>query len=87
MNLGFATIPGWSQLLPYPELIDDGTVALCMAMLLFLIPTRSKNTQSLAVMGPDVIVGLPWNIVLLFGGGFALAKGFQVTGLAALIGT
>ena len=29
---------------------------------------------------------LPWNIVLLFGGGFALAKGFQVTGLSTLIG-
>jgi sodium-dependent dicarboxylate transporter 2/3/5 len=37
-------------------------------------------------MGPDVIKKLPWNIVLLFGGGFALAKGFQVTGLSAFIG-
>jgi sodium-dependent dicarboxylate transporter 2/3/5 len=33
-----------------------------------------------------VIKNIPWNIVLLFGGGFALAKGFQVTGLATLIG-
>ena len=37
-------------------------------------------------MGPDVVRGLPWNIVLLFGGGFALAHGFQVTGLARFIG-
>ena len=86
LNLGFFAIPGWSQLIPYPKLIDDGTVALCMAMILFLIPTRSRDAKSLTIMGPDVIQNLPWNIVLLFGGGFALAKGFQVTGLSSLIG-
>ncbi len=84
--LGFLTIPGWSQLIPYPDLIDDGTVALFMAMLLMLIPTRSKAAKSPTIMGAWVIKKLPWNIVLLFGGGFALAKGFQVTGLSALIG-
>jgi sodium-dependent dicarboxylate transporter 2/3/5 len=61
-------------------------VALVMAMILFLIPTRSKDVQTATIMGPDVIKNIPWNIVLLFGGGFALAKGFQVTGLATLIG-
>jgi len=38
------------------------------------------------VMSPDVVRKLPWDIVLLFGGGFALAKGFQSSGLSALIG-
>jgi sodium-dependent dicarboxylate transporter 2/3/5 len=37
-------------------------------------------------MSLDVITKLPWGIVLLFGGGFALAKGFQVSGLSAFIG-
>ena len=86
LNLGFLSIPGWSQLIPYPKLIDDGTVALVMAMILFLIPTRSKDAQTATIMGPDVIKNIPWNIVILFGGGFALAKGFQVTGLSTLIG-
>lgn len=86
LNLGFVSIPGWSQLIPYPELIDDGTVAMVMAMILFLIPTRSKDAETATIMGPDVIKNIPWNIVLLFGGGFALAKGFQVTGLSTLIG-
>ncbi len=84
--IGFITIPGWSQILSNPELIDDATVAMSMAMLMFLIPTRTKGTKYSTVMGPDVITKLPWNIVLLFGGGFALAKGFQVTGLSAFIG-
>jgi sodium-dependent dicarboxylate transporter 2/3/5 len=86
LNLGFVSIPGWSQLIPYPKLIDDGTVALVMAMILFLIPTRSKDAETATIMGPDVIKNIPWNIVILFGGGFALAKGFQVTGLSTLIG-
>jgi len=86
LNLGVVSIPGWSQLIPYPKLIDDGTVALVMATILFLIPTRSKDAPTATIMGPEVIKNIPWNIVLLFGGGFALAKGFQVTGLATLIG-
>jgi sodium-dependent dicarboxylate transporter 2/3/5 len=86
LDVGFVSIPGWSRLIPYPKLIDDGTVALFMSMLLFLIPTRSKDAGSPALMGPEGLKNLPWNIVLLFGGGFALAKGFQVTGLSTLIG-
>jgi sodium-dependent dicarboxylate transporter 2/3/5 len=86
LQVGIATIPGWSRLLPYPEMIDDGTVAITMASLLFFIPTRDRSRGDQRVMGRDVIPRLPWNIVLLFGGGFALAAGFQHTGLAQLIG-
>jgi sodium-dependent dicarboxylate transporter 2/3/5 len=57
-----------------------------MAMVLFLIPCRSKDAEASTIMGADVFNTLPWNIVLLFGGGFALAKGFQTTGLSAAIG-
>ena len=97
------TIPGWSSLLPFGGFVDDGTVAIGMASVLFFIPTRNRsrtgdaddasdagtapsNAGDTRVMGPDVIPRLPWNIVLLIGGGFALASGFQQTGLAQLIG-
>jgi sodium-dependent dicarboxylate transporter 2/3/5 len=86
LQFGVATIPGWSRLLPFPELIDDGTVAITLASLLFFIPTRDRSRGDLRVMGPDVIPRLPWNIVLLFGGGFALAAGFQSSGLSQLLG-
>jgi sodium-dependent dicarboxylate transporter 2/3/5 len=86
LQVGLFTIPGWSRLLPNPEMIDDGTVAIAMASVLFFIPTRDRDRKERRVMGPDVIPRLPWNIVLLFGGGFALAAGFQRTGLAQLIG-
>jgi len=86
LQIGIATIPGWSRLLPYPDLIDDGTVAIAMASILFFIPTKDRSSRDRRVMGAEVIPRLPWNIVLLFGGGFALADGFQATGLAQLLG-
>ena len=86
LTLGFVTIPGWSRLLANAGLIDDATVAIAMAMLLFLIPSRSPNAGFRTLAGVDVFRKIPWHIVLLFGGGFALAKGFQVTGLSAYVG-
>jgi sodium-dependent dicarboxylate transporter 2/3/5 len=86
LQVGLFTIPGWSRLLPFPGMIDDGTVAIAMASVLFFFPARNKEKGDRRIMGPDVIPRLPWNIVLLFGGGFALAAGFQRTGLAQLIG-
>jgi sodium-dependent dicarboxylate transporter 2/3/5 len=84
--LGFVTIPGWSNLLPTSKLIDDGTVAVFMASLLFFFPTRNPQAKTATLMDVTVFKNLPWDIVILFGGGFALAKGFQVTGLADFIG-
>ena len=87
LNLGFMTLPGWAGLLPYPKLIDDGTVAIAMSVLLFFMPTKSKNADSAAILDMGVFSKLPWGIILLFGGGFALAKGFQASGLSVFIGS
>ena len=89
LNLGAFTLPGWSRALPWPALIDDGTVAIAMASVLFFIPTRDRQRRAAGetrVMGAEVIPRLPWNVVLLIGGGLALASGFQRTGLAQTIG-
>ena len=86
LNLGAFTLPGWSRLLPWPKLVDDGTVAIAMASLLFFIPARDRSGGETRIMGAEVIPRLPWNVVLLIGGGFALASAFQRTGLAPLIG-
>jgi sodium-dependent dicarboxylate transporter 2/3/5 len=86
LNVGLFSIPGWSRLLGNPGMIDDGAIAIGMASILFLIPSRDRSSGATRLMGPDVVPKLPWDIVLLFGGGFALAAGFQRTGLALLIG-
>lgn len=87
LTLGLITIPGWSNLLPTAAFIDDGTVAIFMASLLFFLPARNPEGNTATLMDVSVFRHIPWAVVLLFGGGFALAKGFQVTGLAALIGS
>lgn len=84
--LGFVTIPGWSNLLPTSKLIDDGTVAVFMASIMFFFPARNPEAKTATLMDVTVFKDLPWDIILLFGGGFAMAKGFQVTGLADFIG-
>ncbi len=87
LNLGFTVFPGWAGLLPFPKLIDDGTVAIAMAAILFFLPTRSKDAKSAAILDSTVFSKLPWGIILLFGGGFALAKGFAASGLSVFIGS
>ncbi len=86
LNFGFVQISGWSNLLAYPKLVDDGTVAMTMALILFFIPVKSRESERACILGINTVQRLPWNIVLLFGGGFALARGFKVTGLSAYIG-
>ncbi|MFH1196165.1 MAG: SLC13 family permease [bacterium] len=86
MNLDFIKIPGWSTLFSKADFIDDGVVAMTMAIILFLIPTKSEETKSQFILGADAIGKIPWDIVLLFGGGFAIAEGFVSSGLSKLIG-
>lgn len=83
LNLGFTIIPGWSSLFPNPKYLNDGTVAIFVAMLLFIIPSTKKRQ---ALVGWKIMLNLPWHIVFLFGGGFALAKGFIDSGLSNYVG-
>ena len=55
-----------------------------MAVLLFLIP--AKRPKAGRIMDWNAIAQLPWNIILLFGGGFALASGFVKSGLSLWLG-
>lgn len=75
-------IPGWSGLFENPGYINDGTVAIAASVILFFIPSRDGSR----ILTWKTTVKLPWNIVLLFGGGFALASGFKESGLSEWIG-
>ncbi|MCP3919527.1 MAG: SLC13/DASS family transporter [bacterium] len=77
-------VPGWSRCFEQPGFLDDGTVAVAVALLLFLIPARNEAGQRL--MDWETAAGLKWGIVLLFGGGFALAAGFKESGLSVWLG-
>ncbi len=84
IDIGNFTIPGWSQLFSNPSYFNDGTVAIAMALILFLIPSVKEKGKR--ILDWDTAAKLPWNIVILFGGGFALASGFKESGLADFLG-
>lgn len=85
LNLGFITITGWASIFSVPAFIDDGTVAITMAFLLFLFPSKNKDIRD-AILDFKSFEQVPWSIILLFGGGFALASGFANSGLSTYIG-
>lgn len=84
LDFGSVNIPGWADLFGNPEYINDGTVAIFYAIVLFIIPAKKKKDGRL--MDWKTARGIPWNIVLLFGGGFALASGFKDSGLSLWFG-
>ena len=83
-DLGPVNLPGWSSLFEHPAYFGDGTVAIAMACLLFMIPSTSEPGRRL--LDWEVAKGLRWDIVLLYGGGFALASAFVASGLSAWMG-
>lgn len=60
-------------------MIDDGTVSIAMALTLFMIPASKAIGGRL--LDWDDAAKIPWGILLLFGGGLAIAKGFETSGL------
>ncbi len=65
--------------------LDDTMIAMAGGLTLFLIPAGKK--KRMGILTWDDAVKLPWGIILLFGGGLALAEAFESSGLAAWIGT
>tara|TARA_B100001057_G_scaffold376498_1_gene381670 strand:+ start:1375 stop:2841 length:1467 start_codon:yes stop_codon:yes gene_type:complete len=80
----FAWISRSFLLQPIVPGIDDTIIAMIGAIIIFLLPTKNKKRSLLKW---DEAVKLPWGILLLFGGGMALAAGFKDSGLALWIGT
>ncbi len=85
LNFGIFHIPRWDQLFGHPSWITDGNVAMLIGVLLFVIPAKNKSGGKF-IMDWKTAERIPWNIILLFGGGFALAEGFKASGLTEYIG-
>ena len=64
--------------------LDDTVIAIAAALALFLIPSGSSSNVPL--MDWDTVRRVPWGVLLLFGGGLALASAISGSGLAQWLG-
>jgi sodium-dependent dicarboxylate transporter 2/3/5 len=64
--------------------LDDTIIGMAGGLLLFLIPDQPKSLKG--ILNWEDAGKLPWGIILLFGGGLALADAFESSGLAKWIG-
>ena len=80
LDLGSIRVPGWSTLLPWAGFIKDSTVAMFVALSLFFIPVDRK--EGTRVLNWEWASRIPWDVLILLGGGFALAAAFRTTGLS-----
>lgn len=86
---------GWSYYLdkllvnlgttPVGIYIDDGTISILMALSLFIIPASREHGGRL--LDWESAKKIPWGILLVFGGGLALARGFSSSGLSTYMAT
>ena len=74
---------GWSGLLGITH-AGDSTVAVIGAILLFVTPRGDDSKAYL--LNWEKALEIPWGILLLFAGGLTIAKAFQVSGTAQLLG-
>ena len=66
------------QLVKIIPFLDDTIIAISFAIVLFIIPDK-KNKP---LLNWEDTIKLPWGILLLFGGGMAIASAFGKSGLA-----
>ncbi len=79
---GELVIPGWSSVLGLTGYVHDSTVAMVAALLLFILPA-DKEKRLLDWKSASQV---PWGVCMIVGGGYAIAAGFESTGLADWLG-
>ncbi|MDA7833344.1 SLC13 family permease [Pseudomonadales bacterium] len=72
---------GWSTWLDLKG-ANDASVALVAVVCMFLIP----NGKGERLLDWETAAKIPWGMLILFGGGIAIAKAFVVSGLSAALG-
>jgi len=80
---GSVTIPGWTTMLGLQDSIHDSTIAMGSALLLFILPANKERRLITWKEASQV----PWGVVMIVGGGYAMAASFESTGLADWLGT
>ena len=74
-------VGGWSGLLGL-ESANDASVALIAVVMMFLVP----NGKGEKLLDWDTASRIPWGVLILFGGGIAIAKAFDSSGISVALG-
>ena len=80
---GFCWISRSYLLQDFLPALDDTIVAIAFGLILFVLPSKEKKST---LLNWKDTFQLPWGIIILFGGGMALAKAFETSGLAVWLG-
>ena len=82
-EFGDVVLPGLVDLAPR---LTDATIGILGALLLFVISARDRDGSRRPLLTWDEARVIPWDVLLLFGGGLSLAAAMESTGLARWLG-
>lgn len=77
-------IPGFAENFGWFTGLDDTAIAIGAGIAMFLLPGRGR--REMVLVWKDAEDGLPWGVLLLFGGGLSLASAVAATGLDGWFG-
>jgi len=83
IRIGEFTLRGWASLTSLGNYVHDSTVAILAALALFLTPVNLDKGEF--ILNWKSASRIPWGILILFGGGIALGRGFTSSHLAESI--
>ncbi len=86
LDFGDFTLPGWSSWFADPRLVSDAVPAVAAALVATLLPSGEGPGRRL-LDWDEIRHGIPWGILLLFGGGFAIADTVHASGLDGWLAT
>ncbi|MDA1275231.1 MAG: DASS family sodium-coupled anion symporter [Verrucomicrobia bacterium] len=84
LAIGSFAVQGWASRLNLSDTVNDSTVAMLAACLLFAIPVNLNEGKF--VLDWQSAERIPWGILIVFGGGIALADVFKSSGLSEWFG-
>ncbi len=86
LDFGFVSVPGWAGVLagwgviPDAGMITDAVPAIAAAVLATLLPSGDPSGRRM-LSWEEIQHGVPWGVLLLFGGGFAIADSVRAAGV------
>jgi sodium-dependent dicarboxylate transporter 2/3/5 len=81
--IGSLTIPGLVDVAPR---ISDASIGIAGALLLFVLRGRAPDGTRRPLLTWEEGAKIPWDVLLLFGGGLSLAAAMEASGLAKWLG-